>query len=390
MVNCPKCGTPNPDTATRCLACSAPLEGQKFAQALDRAQAKTSGSWPQIQIPQGSIPPAPSAPVSGQPDQAEVNQYIVSARSRKRRTRLLWISVAVSAVAAAGFYFYRSAEVERSRRAAAAFMTSFMGVDGGPIATFWRCMVGAKRQDIHRAKDNLVVTSGIERAFQAQPRKHPERIKRACIPAIDDSKQALRQLKPPEGFVEPLAKLVSVLDGIKGAVDQLAGKMDQAKDLASHESEIVAAAQSFHDPGRTEPDKAAGYVKLLRCALPGLAKMARRVRMPPDTQSVIETIFASCKADPKYADKLRRDCYPELTRGNKRSQLYRLVSRRMAGDDRDVAAIKHCFKKAHQGFFHDELAAVGKGWVDYRNAVNRVANRVSAYKEGASESTATQ
>ncbi|MBW2733899.1 MAG: zinc-ribbon domain-containing protein, partial [Deltaproteobacteria bacterium] len=52
MINCPKCGTPNPDKQNACLACGAGLAAEVFAEAMDRATASD---------PQLAVPPAPQA-----------------------------------------------------------------------------------------------------------------------------------------------------------------------------------------------------------------------------------------------------------------------------------------------------------------------------------------
>jgi hypothetical protein len=389
MVNCAKCGTPNPDSAALCLACGAPLEGQKFAQALDRATSSSSASWPAVQVPSAArssetaapssaLAPATLAPIDSAA-QAEINQYIAQSTAKKKRRQLLFALSGVVALLAAGLYFYSKTQMEQREQQAAEFLSAFLNVDDGAVADFWRCATRARREDVHRAKDNLVVMSRLERAFQAAPQKQPDHLRLDCLPKLEQAKQQLERLDPPDEFKAPLTHMKQQLVAIRQSTESYIERLNKAKQLASNEQAIIEAAQAFHDPSGVEETKAVGYVNLLRCAVKNFSKIVRSVRRPPDSQGVVEHIYTACKADPSYANTLRLECFDRLST-TRQGSTYRLARRRIAGDSRDISAIKHCFNSANRDLFKDELNAVGKSWVEYRNAVKRVVNRVAAYK----------
>ncbi len=130
-----------------------------------------------------------------------------------------------------------------------------------------------------------------------------------------------------------------------------------------------------------DPPKALDYFNLLSCAVPDLAKMARKVSKPPDTQPLVEYIYNTCKADPKYADKLRRDCFATRQDNQKKTADFHLVANRMSGDPRDLDAINDCFRRANQGFGREEIEAVAKVFVKYAEARGKVRAEMGKLKQ---------
>lgn len=464
MVNCPKCGTPNADEASVCLACGAPLAGQKFAQALDAAQPEEEVSAPSVQslaaqaqrdasrtsaAPQAAAPtpatppasapaagadpaaaaaaapaaagagaaaapPAAGAPAAapgtsdaaplgggyggemglglGDPSglgagqlspghaQAEIDRFVKAQAARKTRKRLTY--GIVFAVVAGGLAFYTviSNKREQRRQAAAKFLKKFTAVDNGAIAGFWRCTVRAKHADIHLARDNLVLMDGLNRAFQAFPEEQPGYISRKCLPLLAAAKQELEKLDPPEDFAGPTKEFSKQLDGIDKAFRKYIERMKEAQQRAVNEKKILEANQAFHDASQSKPSQSVGYVNMMLCAVPSLRKMVKKIKKAPDVQPLVEFMFEQCKADPTlFSDRFRRTCIKQLN-SVERPRIYKRIYNKMSGDPRDGSALRDCFKKANRGFFRRRLEAVGKAWVEYRNAHKQVLNKVSAYK----------
>lgn len=390
MVNCPRCGTPNPDQTADCLACKASLGGQRFAQALDAARPPPPPPPPSALRPPAQpadLTPLTAAPaqIVGLPPltalgaasgQAEVQSFLEQARRRSRRRRLTAAAVSVLLVTAGAVYLGFSARSERQRQAAALFLKDFGDVESGPLASFWRCTVRARQSDVHRASDNLVVMEALTRAFNADPEHQPTDLERKCLPLLALAEARLGALAPPTAFVQPVDALELHLGAVRRAFVRYIERLTAVREQTAREQALLAAARVFHGGARTDPSAtAAGYVHALRCAIPALPKMAQQVRQPPDTQALVEHIYNTCKDEPRFAARLRDDCASALADAQP-DRLVTLVQRRMSGDDRDVSALEDCFRRAGREAFGEALDAVGKSWVDYRNAIKGVFSRI--------------
>lgn len=395
MVNCPRCGTPNPDQTADCLACKASLGGQRFAQALDAARppppppplpanvtrppSPPPQPTPRAFAPESALASSPLAAMGTDGGQAEAQRFLEQARRRTRRRRLTAAAVSVVLVAAAAVHLLVSARHERQRQAAAVFLKDFGDVESGPLASFWRCTVDARQTDVHRASDNLVVMEALTRAFNANPERQPNVLRQKCLPLLATAEADLGGLQPPSAFVEPIGALKTQLGVLRQVFERYIERLAAVREQTAREQALLAAARVFHGAARTDPRAtAAGYVHALHCAIPALPRMAQQVRQPPDTQALVEHIYNGCKADPRFAAKLRDACASAL--GDREDdRLVVLVQRRMSGDDRDVSALEDCFRRAGRDAFGDALDAVGKGWVDYRNAIKGVFSRIVAF-----------
>lgn len=227
MVNCPRCGTPNPDQTADCLACKASLGGQRFAQALDAARppppppppppnatrppSPPPQPTPRAFAPESALASSPLAAMGTDGGQAEAQRFLEQARRRTRRRRLTAAAVSVVLVAAAAVHLLVSAGHERQRQAAAVFLKDFGDVESGPLASFWRCTVDARQTDVHRASDNLVVMEALTRAFNANPERQPNVLRQKCLPLLATAEADLGGLQPPSAFVEPIGALKTQL-----------------------------------------------------------------------------------------------------------------------------------------------------------------------------------
>lgn len=410
MVNCPKCGTPNPDEDSACRACGAPLAGQKFAQALDRAQsadpeqpAEQEGADEQAPAPVEQAPPeaaAPAqepaaelvdipvpaaAPITTEMDplkaQAEIDRYVAQTKSRKARKSAIYLAVFVIIAGGIGFLIYRSSKIEAAKQEAARFLKSFIDINGGSVAEFWRCTVRAKHADIHLAKNNLVLIQGLEKTFRLRPKSQPDYISRKCLPVLTAAMTEVDQLKPPPDFAGALDKVKKQLPTIKTAFEGYIKSMEKMKQDASNENEVVKANEAFHDPGQSKPSLTAGYVNLMMCAVPDLVKMARSVKKIPDVQPLVDFLAVQYKTNSTgFADKLRKECFEKINSIERHKQ-FKLIVQRFSTDSRDGQAIKDIFLRANRNYFKKDLDAVGKSWVEYRNSVMEVHRCADKYKD---------
>jgi hypothetical protein len=406
MINCPKCGTPNPDQETVCLACGASLVAEAFAQAMDRAQgvseppAVPPGAEPGAEpaAPPAAPAPAPQAaasdPFSPVPAeqgvgfagfdpsaaQADIDAYMKAQKAKKRRKSMIYLIIFFIVAGGLGFVMYRSSQQEAAKKEAARFLKAFFDVNNGPVAGFWRCAVRAKHKDIHLMPPDAVV-DGLDGVFHARPKTQPDYIRRKCMPLIGGAVAQLDALKPPEDFKARLTKMKKTMPRLKTAFEAYIKKMDTAKELAQHEKDILAANAAFHDAAQSDLVKIVGYVNVLSCVIPELPSMLKEIKQPPDVEPVMKVLKAELKKNAiALADKFRKECYPKL-KEIKRVKKHAQIVKKMSGDDRDGQAIKFAFKRANKDTFRVELNAVGKAFAEYRNAVVKVQEVAKKYKD---------
>lgn len=406
MINCPKCQVPNPDNATMCAACGTTLVGEQFAQALDEAQQPApqpeAAAQPQPAAPaQPQAPPRQfdlgvpeEAPVAASVDpgmaQAEVSHFIAEQRSRKRTKTIIYVAIAVAVVGVIGFFVLQSQRKKAKEEAVVSFYDAFRKIDDGPVADFWKCGVRAKDRDVRLASDAKEITEGLEKAFSNYPKGQPGLLLDRCIPMINGIVADLGKLEPPTGFTAPLEDYKSILKEVQTAYTVYAKKIEQRKQQAADEQEIRTGNSHFHQviaasggwASVTDTPKAVAYFNILKCAVPDLVAAARKVTRAPETQYVVEYIYNTCKKDPKFADKLRDECFKQRNSTTMRTPEFKMVAQKMSGDDRDSYAIDDCFKRANHGFAFEELKGVAEAFGKYRNKGRRqIMDAVQKVKE---------
>lgn len=407
MINCPKCGTPNPDKQNVCLACGAGLAAQAFAEAMDRATsppaadeaaAPAAAATPEAAAPQvgggdafdAVVADAPPAQLDPAAAQAEIDAYMRAQKARKARKATIYTVVILLVAAVIAFFSYRSAQQEAAKQEAAKFLKAFNDVDSGSFAGFWRCVARAKHKDVH-LMDPQAVVEGLSNVFASRPKSQPDYVKRKCLPMLIGVQGELDKLKPPQDFGPPLQALKNSLAPLKTAFEKYVEKMQQAAETAAAEKEILAANEAFHAAEQTDTAKTVGYVNLIACTVPELDKKVRGIKQPPDVQPVVDYFQAELKEKKvvPLANKLRKECYPQLSTLSRIKQ-HQLIFKKMSGDMRDGQALKYIFKRANRGFFKIHLDAIGSTFTDYRNGVIKVRQVADKFKtgEGASKKTA--
>ena len=435
MPNCPKCQYPNEDESTVCAACGAPLEVQQAPaqpamdpalmqqqmelmqqqmQQMQQMQQQAGGAPQQpvqaepaavaAQVPTQPVAAAPGqpaapamqlppemtaaapmgAPMSPGQAQAEIDQWAAEQRARKRTKMLIYTAITLAIVGVLGFFWLQNMRKEKRVNEVHNFFTAFRGVDDEAVAGFWKCTVRAKHRDIRLAKDTMEVTDGLTKAFNNFPTSQPGHIKDKCVPLIAGILEDLDKLKPPTGFTTALDSVKEAMKAVRTTFVTYADKIDQRKGEAVNEQEVRNLANNFH-MAHDNPDsapKALEYYNLLKCAIPDLDPAIKAVKKPPNTQPVVEFIYNSCKEDPKYADKLRVECF------EKRKELLDLKDKgfkdavyNMAGDNRDTMALDHCFTESNKGFDYVELEAVAKVFIKYNNARGEILKALAKVKQ---------
>ena len=406
MINCPKCHVPNTDTATACAACGTTLAGQQFAQAMDQAQQSAPAPAPQ---PTGQVDPAaqppPAAPQAPPPQfagvpepapiapamdaaaaQMEINKFVSEQRARKRMKTLLYLVTVMIIAGVLGFFYVKSARRKARIQEVAEFFSAFRLVDDEETATFWKCGVRARHRDVRLAKDTLEITDGLEKAFSNFPKSQPDHLKNKCVPMIAGIMESLDKLKPPTDFEQPLEGVKVAMKKVATVYLAYADKIDQRKQEAINEQEVRNCNQDFHiAQEQKDVAKALPYYNLLNCAVPELDKNVKLTKKAPNTQYIVEYIYNTCKEDPTYADKLRKECFDKRNENAEKTKGYREAVYQMSGDNRDLSAINDCFKRANRGFDRAEIEAIAKVFVTYRTARGEIIKALAKVKKETAE-----
>jgi hypothetical protein len=411
-----------------CAACGTALAGQQFAQALDEAQQQAPGEQAPAQpgapaqpaapapdagagapAPQPLAPaPAPAqdfAPVAQLPQasmdpaaaQAEINQFVAEQRSRKTMKRLIWAAIIIVVVGVIGFFWWQSHLRETKEREVAEFFQAFRKIDDGQGAAFWQCTVRASGRDVRLAANSEEITGGLKKAFSNFPRSQPDRLKDKCIPVLTGILADLDKLQPvPEGFAEPLEEFKTSMKELQTVFTNYANKIAKRKAEAIIEQDIRDAHKDFHTllvgggggggfASVQETPKALMYYNIMKCVIPDLPQLAKKLKKPPDSQPIVD-LYHKCKADPNFANKIRRECYAQRNSEVQRTAEFKAVAYKMAGDDRDLNAINYCFDKVNHGFAFEELKAIAEAFGRYRNKARaKILQAVQKVKEELAE-----
>jgi hypothetical protein len=254
----------------------------------------------------------------------------------------------------------------------------FNKIDDEQVGAFFKCVVRVKHVAIHKADSILVLTDGLENAFKNFPRGQPGWIRDKCVPLLDAALKDLGRLRPA-ALATPLESYKGSLRGARASFQKYAAAIEKRKDEAARELTVRQMAADFH--GESSTSLAIEYSNLLLCAVPDLLRLVKAIKQPPDSQPVVEYIYNTCKADPRYADTLRTRCFAARKNNQKKTADVRLLAQQISGDPRDLEAINDCFRRANASFASKEIKAVGEAFVAYVDARGKVREQKPA-KDG--------
>lgn len=318
--------------------------------------------------------------------QAEIDQFLAEQRSRKRMKTFIYVAVTLVVAGVIGFMVLQNEIKQRRVNEVYNFFTTFREVDDEEGANFWKCTVRAKHKDVRLAKDTLEITEGLSKAFNNFPKGQPDFIKDKCVPMIGGILESLDKLQPPSGFEQPLDAVKESWKEVRTVFMTYAARIGQRKQEAIQEQDVRNACNAFHTAfDQPDVEGALDYYNILACAVPDLDKKIKSVTKPPDTQPIVEYIYNTCKADPKFADKLRKECYDKRKENKEKTGAYREAVRNMSGDNRDSMAIDDCFQRANVGFDKTELEAVAKIFIKYNEARGEILKQLAKVKEETAE-----
>jgi hypothetical protein len=284
----------------------------------------------------------------------------------KKSSKTPYIVIGVALAAVIGFFVWSAAKTRAQRELHAAFMEKFAALEKDDVGKFWACILGPN-VDVGMFPDNLALSQKITSQFGVDAKNYPTKVREECTPKAIDAKHKVEKLDAPDDYKEQLGKYASGLQQLAAAFDawtlvapaQVA-EMEQGKKVGT-----FGAAWHGFESGKPGNDVLA-YDSFYRCAVPGIEKMK-------DGQAVVEFLFKSCKEE-KYVTHLNGDCAKMILSDTppQPPKDFKTVMGKLQADDRELSAFDDCMRKGRKGKRRDDLADVGRAWVDFMEAGHAV------------------
>jgi hypothetical protein len=194
------------------------------------------------------------------------------------------------------------------------------------------------------------------------PKNFPSKVREECTPKAIDAKHKVETIaaQAPDDYKPDLDKYGKSLQQLAAAFDswsQIAPAQVADMEIGK---KVGAAGASWHAFGGGKPENdVLSFDAFYHCAVPDLPKMK-------DGQAVVEFLFKSCK-DEKYVTRLNGDCGKLLLQDPPppASKDFKATIGKLAADDRELSAFDDCMRKGRKGKRRDDLADVGRAWVDF-------------------------
>jgi hypothetical protein len=284
----------------------------------------------------------------------------LSLTKKSSKTPMIAIGVAVAAVV--GFFSWQSVKKRDERKMHAAFMESFADVEKNDVGKFWACVLGPN-VDVGAFPDNLALSMKITSQFGIDAKNYPAHVREECTPKAMDAKHKLESLSPPAVYGEDLKKYETSLGELASAFDawsKVAPAQVQEMEVGKKVGTFGAAWHAF-EGGKPGNDVLA-YDAFVRCAIPSVDGMK-------DGQAVVEYLFKECK-NPAYITRVQNDCGGKLLQEPPPAADKKLNAtlHKLQADDRELSAFDDCLRKGRKGKRRDDLADVGRAWVNFMEA----------------------
>lgn len=277
--------------------------------------------------------------------------------------------------------------VQPRSKATFEFYSKWRAVDDDEVSRFWKCLVRARHRDVRLAKDPQELTDGLEAAFKRYPRSQPGHL-RKCLPLLAAARKRLLAICPPAGFPRSLGRIRKALQRSQDATLAYARRLARRSSVAAADKKLLAQGTAFHlaHDGKAGYAGALAYWNVLSCVMPDLAGQVRKIKKPPDTQYVVEYIYNRCGkrgVAPKAMAPKIRACFARRHRiKDIKNPKFRLGLKMLSSDNRDLMALKHCFKTVNRDLVARDVAPMRAAFEGYRKARQQLQNRMQQLKEG--------
>jgi hypothetical protein len=281
----------------------------------------------------------------------------------KKSSKVPYIVIGVGIAGAIGFFVWSASKQRAQRELHASFMESFAKLEKEEVGKFWGCILGPN-VDVGMFPDNLALSQKITSQFGIDAKNYPARVREECTPKAIDAKRKVEAMQPPDEAYKPqlvkygagLQQLAAAFDSWSTVAPAQVAEMEQGKKVGT-----FGAAWHAFEGGKAGNDVLA-YDSFYHCAVPDLPKMK-------DGQAVVEFLFKSCK-DEKFVTRLNSDCakliLSEMPPGAPKD--FKATMGKLQADDRELSAFDDCMRKGRKGKRRDDLADVGRAWVDFMEA----------------------
>jgi hypothetical protein len=280
----------------------------------------------------------------------------------KKSSKVPYIVVGLAVAGVIGFFVWSASKQRANREMHAAFMEKFAALEKDDVGKFWACILGPN-VDVGMFPDNLALSQKITSQFGVDAKNYPARVREECTPKAIDAKHKVEALQSPDEYKPDLTKYAAGLQQLAAAFDSWStvapaqvAEMEQGKKVGT-----FGAAWHGFESGKPGNDVLA-YDAFYHCAVPGLDKMK-------DGQAVVELLFKSCK-DEKFVTHLNNECgkliLSEMPPPPPKD--FKATMGKLQADDRELSAFDDCMRKGRKGKRRDDLADVGRAWVDFMEA----------------------
>ena len=280
----------------------------------------------------------------------------------KKSSKLPLILGGLAVAGGIGFFVWNAANQRAQREKHAAFMEKFAKLEKEDVGSFWACVLGPN-VEVGMFPDNLALSMKITSQFGTDPKNYPTKVREECTPKATDAKHKVESLPAPDEYKADLTKYGASLQQIATAFDswsKVAPAQVEEMEVGKKVGTFGGAWHAF-EGGKPGNDVIA-YDGFFHCAVPGLEKMK-------DGQAVVEFLFKSCK-DEKYVTHVNSECGKVLLQDPPApaGKDFNATLKKLAADDRELSAFDDCMRKGRKGKRRDDLADVGRAWVDFMEA----------------------
>jgi hypothetical protein len=296
------------------------------------------------------------------PDDPNAGGLDPSLALTKKGSKVPLIVVGVVVVGVIGFFVMSTMKKQDERKRHAQLMEQFQAIEKDDLGKFWSCILGAN-VDPSMFQDNLALSATITGKFGTDPKNYPTKVREECTAKAIDAKHKVDDLQAPSEYADALKKYGDSLKAMASAFDawtKVAPAQVQEMEMGK---KVDSAGAAWHAFESGKPDnQVIAWDNFLRCAVPTVDTMK-------DGQALVEYLFKQCK-DPAYVTNLNDKCGPELLQDPPKAPAKSMMGtlKKLAGDDRDLSAFSDCMRKGRKGKRRDDLAEVGKAWVDWSGA----------------------
>ena len=289
----------------------------------------------------------------------------------------VYLAVGLAVVAGGAFLGIKVMQTQKNRKVHAEFMTRFQDFEKDEVGGFWRCLFG-KEGDGRRFSVPEQFANTLDGALMIDPKGFPDKVRDECVPKLSRVAGKMRDLNAPLEYTDAMEKYNKALLGMTNALSAWAENAPKRAKARGEQKVVEDGGGTWAAGGNPRKPEAGAlvYDKFLRCAVPNVDKMK-------DAEELLGYFASRClnnstkgwKVDREFVGKLRETCIPEANgagSGKPGPTFAALQSKMGAEQERIAGAVGKCFTEAARGARQDDVAGLGKTWLETFNAGSEI------------------